>query len=166
MNVMASQITGVSIVYSNVLSGANKKNLMNVCSASLAFVTGEFTVQRASNAENVSIWWLHHVGRWLDAWLEPWLESTRYMLHADFEILYHWINANKIPTTLYFVKPWLTSWLWCWYGLPKLLYKNDINAIWFLQNVFYIKEWLDWTNEIKLVGIVIKIINIQLGNGS
>ena len=27
-----------------------------------SLVTGEFPAQRASNAENVSIWWRHHVG--------------------------------------------------------------------------------------------------------
>ena len=30
-------------------------------------VTGEFPVQMASNAENVSIWWRHHVNNWRDA---------------------------------------------------------------------------------------------------
>ena len=28
-------------------------------------VTGEFPAQRASNAENVSIWWRHHVDEWI-----------------------------------------------------------------------------------------------------
>ena len=30
--------------------------------------TGEFSVQMASNAENVSIWWRHHVTDSLDCW--------------------------------------------------------------------------------------------------
>ena len=30
--------------------------------------TGEFPAQRASNAENVSIWLRHHVGKYLDTW--------------------------------------------------------------------------------------------------
>ena len=60
---MASQITGVSIVYSTICSGTDKRK--HHSSASLAFmrgiqVTGEFPAQRASNAENVSIWWRHH----------------------------------------------------------------------------------------------------------
>ena len=57
MSAMASQITGVSIVYSTVCSGADQRNHHR--SASLAFV-GEFPSQRASDAENVSIWWRHH----------------------------------------------------------------------------------------------------------
>ena len=62
---MASQITGVSIVYSAVCSGADQRKHQS--SASLAFVwvgnlpmTGEFPTQNVSNAENVFVWWRHH----------------------------------------------------------------------------------------------------------
>ena len=64
MSVIASQITGVPIVYLTVCSGADQREHQS--SASLAFVggihtvTGDFPVQRASNAENVSIWWRHY----------------------------------------------------------------------------------------------------------
>ena len=64
MSTMASQITGLSIVYSTVCSGADQRKHQS--SASLTFVRGEFTgdrwfpAQRASNAEDVSIWWRHH----------------------------------------------------------------------------------------------------------
>ena len=47
-----------TIVYSTVYSGADQWKHQS--SALLAFVTGEFPAQRASNAENVSIWWRHH----------------------------------------------------------------------------------------------------------
>ena len=50
----ASQITSLTIVYSTVYSGADQRKQQ--CSASLAV----FPAQRASNAENVSIWWRHH----------------------------------------------------------------------------------------------------------
>ena len=60
MNTMASQITGVSIVCPTVCTGADQRNHQS--SASLAFVREihrwpvvPFT-QRASNAENASIW--------------------------------------------------------------------------------------------------------------
>ena len=55
MGAMASQITSLTIVYSNVYY--IKKSM------SLAFVspvTGEFPAQMANNAENVSIWWRYH----------------------------------------------------------------------------------------------------------
>ena len=63
MSTMASQITGVTIVYSTVCSGEDQRKHQS--SASLAFVrkfTGDrwFPAQKATNAENVSIWWCHH----------------------------------------------------------------------------------------------------------
>ena len=63
MSAMASQITGVSIVYSNIRSGANKKNSKAPRHWPLwgdSPVTGELPAWRASNSENVSIWWRHH----------------------------------------------------------------------------------------------------------
>ena len=63
MTTMASQITNLTVVYSIVYLGADQRKHQS--SASLAFVwgihrTGEFPAQRASNAENASIWWRHH----------------------------------------------------------------------------------------------------------
>ena len=62
MSLIASQITSLTIVYSTVYSGADQRKHQS--SALLAFVcvefTGEFPAQMASNAENVSIWWLNH----------------------------------------------------------------------------------------------------------
>ena len=66
MNAMASQITGVSIDYSTVCSGADQENLKATRHWPLwGEYTGdrEFPTQRASNAENVSIWWRRH-GLW------------------------------------------------------------------------------------------------------
>ena len=51
---MASQITILTIVYSNVYSG-----VAGLC-AGKSPVTGEFPAQKASNAENVSISLRHH----------------------------------------------------------------------------------------------------------
>ena len=48
MSVIASQITGVSIVCSTVCSGADQRKHQS-------------SAQRASDAKNVSIWWHHHV---------------------------------------------------------------------------------------------------------
>ena len=67
MSAMASEITGVSVVYSTVFSDAEKRKHQS--SALLAFCagnspgTGEFPAQKASNAEIVFIWWRHHVVR-------------------------------------------------------------------------------------------------------
>ena len=65
MGVMASHITGLSIVYLTVCSGADQRKHQS--SASLAFVkeihrSPVNSAQRASYAENISIWWRNHVG--------------------------------------------------------------------------------------------------------
>ena len=59
MGAIASQITSLTIVYWTVYSGADQRKDQSF--ASLAFVSGEFPAQMASNAENVSISWRHHV---------------------------------------------------------------------------------------------------------
>ena len=57
MGAIASQITSLTIVYSTVYSDADQRKHQS--SASLAG-TGEFPAEKASNAENVFIWWRHH----------------------------------------------------------------------------------------------------------
>ena len=62
MSAMASEITSLTIVYSAVYSGADQRkhqssaSLAGLCAGNSP-VTGEFPAQRASNEENVSIWW-------------------------------------------------------------------------------------------------------------
>ena len=63
MSTMASQITSLTIVYSTVYFQAQIKENTKaprhwpLCGE----FTGEFPAQMTSNAENVSIWWRHHV---------------------------------------------------------------------------------------------------------
>ena len=63
MDTIASQITSLTIVYWTVYSDTQiKQNIKAprhwpVCGE----FTGEFPAQMAINAENVSIWWRHHV---------------------------------------------------------------------------------------------------------
>ena len=61
MVTMASPITSLTIVYSTVYSGTDQSKHQS--SVSQAFVWGihRGPTQMASNAENVSIWWRHHV---------------------------------------------------------------------------------------------------------
>ena len=59
MSALASQITVVFIVCTAVGSGADNRKRQNICAGNSP-VTGEFRAQKASNAENVSIWWRHH----------------------------------------------------------------------------------------------------------
>ena len=65
MGAMASQITSLAIVLLNRLlrRGTKKKSkprATGLCVGNSP-VTAEFPAQMASNAENVSIWWRHHV---------------------------------------------------------------------------------------------------------
>ena len=57
MGTMASQITSLTIVYSSVYLGADQRKHQSF--ASMTFVWG-ISAQKASNAENVSIWLRHH----------------------------------------------------------------------------------------------------------
>ena len=72
MGAMESQITSLTIFYSSVYSGADQRKHQS--SASLAFCEGnspgtdEFPAQMASNAENVSIGWRHHVHECTSGW--------------------------------------------------------------------------------------------------
>ena len=63
MSTIASQITSLAIVYSTAYAGAYKKTsklrVTGLCAGNSPG-TGEFPAQRASNDENVSIWWRHH----------------------------------------------------------------------------------------------------------
>ena len=65
MSTAACQITSVSIVWSTFGSGADqskktsKLRVTGLCAGNSP-VTGEFSAQKVSNAENVSIWWRHH----------------------------------------------------------------------------------------------------------
>ena len=83
MGAMASQITSLAIIYSNVYSGLDHRNksklrVTGLCARNSS-VAGEFPAQRDSNAENVSIWWRHNG---LTAYLRPKLADVhKYWTH-------------------------------------------------------------------------------------
>ena len=63
MSAMASQITSLKIAYSTVYSEEDKKTsklrATGLCAGN-SLMACELPAQRASNAENVSVWWRHH----------------------------------------------------------------------------------------------------------
>ena len=61
MSAMVSHLACLTIVYSTVFQGSKKISNLQVTGlcAGNSPVTGEFPAQRASNAENISIWWHH-----------------------------------------------------------------------------------------------------------
>ena len=74
MSAMASQLTFVSIVCSSVGSGADQRKHQSSASLGFVPVTGEFPTQKASNAENASIWWRHHVCFTLFGFIDMYLQ--------------------------------------------------------------------------------------------
>ena len=65
MSAMSSQITGDSIIIHAFAQPQFEENIKAsrhwaLCAGN-SLVTSEFPAQRASNAENISIWWRHHV---------------------------------------------------------------------------------------------------------
>ena len=82
MSAIASQITSLTIDYSTVDSGADQRKHQSSASLAFVWVTGEFPAQMASNAENVSIWWRHHVQqvscRTGGVWMEKEFHSIFY----------------------------------------------------------------------------------------
>ena len=87
MGATASQTTSFTNVYSTVYSGADQRKHQS--SASLAFVW-----EKASNAENVSIWWRHHMRAMSVSWND---NTPRYFARSHTAILISWcgpINEN------------------------------------------------------------------------
>ena len=104
MGAMASQITGVTIVYSTVLSRRRSKKTSKLSINRLheggsSPVTGELSSQRASNAENVSIRWLHHASILLRCLMAPY-----YVLSSAAEI------REAIGCQVAYMKPYVTLW--------------------------------------------------------
>ena len=84
MGTIASQITSLTIVYSNVYSDADKKTpklrIIGFCMGNSPGA-GEFPAQMTSNAENDSIWWrLHSAGTFCDILLWTMMKSSLYVI--------------------------------------------------------------------------------------
>ena len=114
MSAMASQITNLTTVCSTVYLGANQRKHQSF--ASLAFVRGnspvtsEFPAQRASNAENGSIWWRHHG----DYETSECINAQR-ILSLDVVSLKNRLNWFSVQWDIYSPVCDLSSWKWlCW----------------------------------------------------
>ena len=93
MSAMASQITSLTIVYSRRRSKKPLKlRVTGLCEGNSP-VTGEFPAQRASNAENVSIWWRHHEDN-NDSHPEIFAEAGPYPGHRTDEYMNRGPKSN------------------------------------------------------------------------
>ena len=107
MSAMASQITSLTIVYSTVCSkGRSKKTsklrVIGLCVGNSP-EAGEFPAQRASNAENIFIWWRHHGHLWLghsisNIWAHMQTRQKQLIASNDLDLrgfLLHWRTLCK-----------------------------------------------------------------------
>ena len=92
-------------------------------------VTGKFPSQRASNAENVSIWWRHHANMYL------WLNSTRQTLCVSMTyhpMLHHIVflqggsNSFHISLSIYVFFAMRPNMISCLQGTVKNLYQCNL----------------------------------------
>ena len=115
MSTVVSQITSLPVVYLIVYSGANQRKIKAprhwpLCGEFTG--TGEFPAQRASNAENGSIWWRHRVLPCNSAWrvsicFAATSASTTFVISAPPEIPSNWTPVYAQCT--YFFKQ-ITGW--------------------------------------------------------
>ena len=86
-------------------------------------VTGEFPTQRASNAENVSIWWRHHANR--DCFFSSVLNATTEALHRICLCGWYdmvWLSPGHflVVIQLLYVSVYVfVTWYQCWFAHPS-----------------------------------------------
>ena len=84
------------------------KKISKLCVTALSAgnspVTSEFPAQRASNAENVSIWWRHHGATpwcWSDIWQMLISNTQQYVLGTKYtNSMHHYASGNWIVINL------------------------------------------------------------------
>ena len=103
MGALASQITSLAIVYSTRLfrrrsKKTSKLRVTGLCAGNSP-VTGEFTAEMASNAENVSIWWRHHVTEKIKPVK---LICKLSACISDMLVSHHWVVWSRLRKMLRF----------------------------------------------------------------
>ena len=92
MSAMASQITSLATVSSTVYSRRRSQKTSKLRVTGLCEwkppVTGEFTIQMASNTENVSIWWCHHGFNHLSIWWSKFWFTCTLLFKKSWHILW------------------------------------------------------------------------------
>ena len=107
MGAVTSQITSLTIVclltrlFRRRSKKTSKLRVTGLCAGNSP-VTGEFPAQRASNAENVSIWWRHHEVRQNANCVHIFAEAEQYM---SWSTVFHCNSLNG-----FFVKCHWTCW--------------------------------------------------------
>ena len=113
MSAGVSQITGVSIVCSIVWfrrrsKKTSKLRVTGLCAGNSP-LTGEFPTQKAINAENVSIWWRHHV-RQFDFIVTRIVINDAHAATTQLRLsgLHRWNLDEQFHPTLYYACDYLS----------------------------------------------------------
>ena len=145
MSAMASQITGGSIACSTVCSAQIKENSKAPRHWPLWWeFTGDrwIPARRASNAENVSVWWRYHGDfAWQDkddrisVWLfQNWLSQDMPSCWDIFWIVIHWDFSNQDICDIYVVS--ISCWIFICLQLDAIKsLKPGLKTIFRQQNV-------------------------------
>ena len=124
MTPLASQISSLVVVYSIVYSGADQSGEFTG--------TGEFPAQRASNAENGSIWWRHHAMTvlWYAHMSEfKWPTNCYYYPCCVSFVIHGQIGVHVFNVVLIVFYDLSTSYVWSKYPLLKILAYHSNNVI-------------------------------------
>ena len=101
MGAITYQITSLTVVYSTVYSSTDQRNIKARRHWPLwGEFTGDWSIppQRASNAENVSIWWRHHGPLWEITSLNPEKPIVLYIRHKFANSMWRTLRANWIDS--------------------------------------------------------------------
>ena len=106
MSAMVSQIISLTIVYSTLYSRRRSKKTSKIrdtgfCGGNSP-VTSDFPAQRASNEENVSIWWRHHGVPAIEYLSIPWIKQAPGLLWNGIKCSITLIFTARIP--LWYIK--------------------------------------------------------------
>ena len=98
MSAIASQITGVSSVCSAFSSGTLKRKsklrVTGLCEGNPPF-TGGFPSENASNVENASIWWRHHVLACLSEYIVVYLQRLTNWKISLYVSIFMMMNLHQ-----------------------------------------------------------------------
>ena len=104
-------------------------------------VTGEFPAQRASNAENVSIWWRHHVKTMADDALAPYAVKS-----AASTLEYVGQTGHCLPRFGHHVRNFSKLTRNCWKRVESYVHEPFQN----LCQLNFIRKW------VSIVGVLCK----------
>ena len=114
--------------------------------------TSEFPTQMASNAENVSIWWLHHVLGFLVwvTWQHMCYCAGAWSIMLTLSIgLFFFKERKCIPTFCYFSTPRWCSW---WNDKDRLSYILSTPCLlmpWWSKEPGHRQQWY-WPNSLEI----------------